>query len=386
MKKHPLIIFLLLFASISIYATAASDPLINVRNYPLEYCFKQIQWYILAFLAIYCIAKINNQDIFKYAKWLFGICIIAVYLLALQHQITQSGSDLKLIPFSHNVNGATAWFEFPGIGTIQPSEFLKMTYLLMLANIVYRHHQKYPHAQLKSDLKLIGSILLLTIPTCLGILLQNDTGVMLIVLAGTIAVICVSGIQKYWFILALIILGIGGYFAYQYILSYLQNVDSLALSYRFGRILGWLDPETYYESYGYQLYNASLSMATAGLFGHGFQSIVMAFPEPQTDFIFAVLVSNAGLIAGAMLILMIIAFDLYLLKLVSQTKDQEHYLVVGLVGILFFQQFWNIAMILGLVPITGITLPLISYGGSSLMSYMMMFGLVYNLEKRFIKA
>ena len=127
-------------------------------------------------------------------------------------------------------------------------------------------------------------------------------------------------------------------------------------------------------------------MATAGLFGHGFQSIVMAFPEPQTDFIFAVLVSNAGLIAGAMLILLIIAFDLYLLKLVSQTKDQEHYLVVGLVGILFFQQFWNIAMILGLVPITGITLPLISYGGSSLMSYMMMFGLVYNLEKRFIKA
>ncbi len=96
--------------------------------------------------------------------------------------------------------------------------------------------------------------------------------------------------------------------------------------------------------------------------------------------------SNAGLIAGAMLILLIIAFDLYLLKLVSQTKDQEHYLVVGLVGILFFQQFWNIAMILGLVPITGITLPLISYGGSSLMSYMMMFGLVYNLEKRFIKA
>ena len=87
-----------------------------------------------------------------------------------------------------------------------------------------------------------------------------------------------------------------------------------------------------------------------------------------------------------MLILLIIAFDLYLLKLVSQTKDQEHYLVVGLVGILFFQQFWNIAMILGLVPITGITLPLISYGGSSLMSYMMMFGLVYNLEKRFIKA
>ncbi len=87
-----------------------------------------------------------------------------------------------------------------------------------------------------------------------------------------------------------------------------------------------------------------------------------------------------------MLILLIIAFDLYLLKLISQTKDQEHYLVVGLVGILFFQQFWNIAMILGLVPITGITLPLISYGGSSLMSYMMMFGLVYNLEKRFIKA
>lgn len=385
MKKRLLIPFLITFCIISVYTVAASDPMINVHNYPLEYFFKQVQWYALAFLGVYCVSKFRNEDIFKYAKYLYVLCLIAVYLLALQHQITKTGSDLRIVPFSRYVNGSTAWFEFPGIGTIQPSEFLKMAYILILSNTVYHHRLKYPSTKTLSDLKLITKILGHTLLTSLGILLQNDTGVMLIVIAGMIAIICVSGIQKRWFILAGILMLIVGYVSYQYISQYLSNVNPSEVSYRFGRILGWLDPETYYESYGYQLFNASLSMATASFFGHGFQSIVMAFPEPQTDFIFAVLISNAGLIAGVILILLICAFDIYILYLAKQTKGKEQYMLTGLCGILFFQQFWNMGMIVGLVPITGITLPLISYGGSSLLSYMLMFGLVLNVERSLVK-
>lgn len=382
MKKHPLCLFLFLFAVISIFAIGASDPFINVRNYPLEYCFKQIQWYIIAFLIFYCITKLSNEDIFRWAKVLYGVSLLAVALLALQHQITMSGSDLKLVAFSHYVNGATAWYEFPGIGTVQPSEFLKMAYLLLLADIMSQHQQQEFSSQLKSELLLIGKTILLTLPVCLAILLQNDTGVMLIVLAGMLATLWVSGLRlRYWLGAGILIIGCA-LFIFPQLLSSLQMLDSTEVPYYFGRILGWMDPETHYSSYGYQLFNALLSSTTAGLWGHGFQAVVMPFPEPQTDFIYAIIVSNTGLLGGALVILLIIAFDLYLLSLADKTKGREHYLFSGLVGILFFQQFWNIGMILGLVPITGITLPLISYGGSSLLSYMMMFALVFNFEKK----
>lgn len=381
MKKHPVLIFLLFFALISIFAVISSDPLITVTNYPLEYGFKQIQWYIIAFLAIYCLAKVSNLDLFK-LSWLgYWLCLLAVFLLALQHQITISGSDLRLIPFSRYVNGATSWFEIPGIGSIQPSEFLKIAYLMVLSDVLYRHKARYPVPTLKNEVIIIGKTILLTALSCSGILLQNDSGVTLILCAGMLGILVVSPIRARWLIGGSVIIIVLGLLAYYGLTNYLQAVEQGTFSYRIGRILGWLDPESYYQSYGYQLFNALLSSTTAGFNGHGFQSIVMSLPEAHTDFIFTVILAGCGWLIGALIILFMLAFNGYLIYLAGKTDQRERYFFAGLVGMLFFQQFWNIAMNLGLVPITGITLPLISYGGSSLLSYMAAFALVFNFER-----
>lgn len=383
MKKHPTILFIFLFALFSIYAIAGSDPLINVPNYPLEYCFKQIQWYMIALIGIYIITRFNNKEIYRFSKPIYFFFLLAVWLLAIQHQLYGLGMEQKIIPFSQSVNGATAWYHFPGIGTIQPSEFLKMAYLLYLAQIIDKHHQKYPKQTNKTDLLLIGKMLLLTLPAALGILLQNDSGVMMILLVGFLFMFFASGISKIYLIsmiLGIVTFSLG--IAYVLFLA-LKNFDITQSPYQLGRIVGWLDPERYYQSYGFQLFQALLSLSTASLFGHGFQSVVMPFPEAQTDFIFGTLVSNGGWLAGLMLIVLLTSFDLYLLQLTKKMTDKrDSYLLVGLTGLLFFQQFWNIGMVLGLLPITGITLPFISYGGSSLLSYLCMMALVINMERK----
>ena len=131
--------------------------------------------------------------------------------------------------------------------------------------------------------------------------------------------------------------------------------------HKLDRFYGWVDPEGTVGKEGYQLFYSLLSYGTAGWFGHGIQAVIKVFPEAQTDFIFAVIVTDFGYIGGLITIAAIVALD---------------------VVILIFQQVWNIGMILGLLPITGITLPFISNGGSSLLSYMIAIGMLVDMNSQ----
>ena len=115
-------------------------------------------------------------------------------------------------------------------------------------------------------------------------------------------------------------------------------------------------------------------------FGNGLEHPIY-FPEPQTDFIFAVYANNFGFIGSIFLIGLIIFFDTYLISVAINTnKNINKYVIAGIVGMLLYQQIQNIGMTFGLLPITGITLPFISYGGSSLLSYMLMAGIIFNIS------
>ena len=115
--------------------------------------------------------------------------------------------------------------------------------------------------------------------------------------------------------------------------------------------------------------------------GHGFQAVVKTFPEAQTDFIFAVILTDYGYIGGFITVLAIVALDIILLKIgFDSTNRRDKFFTIGIFGMLIFQQVWNIFMILGLLPITGITLPFISYGGSSLLSYMVAIAMFIDIE------
>ena len=123
-----------------------------------------------------------------------------------------------------------------------------------------------------------------------------------------------------------------------------------------------------------------MALGSAGLFGLGLQpDIGLHIPEAQTDFIFAVFGNGFGLIGSLLILGLCLALDLRLISIATFSKNNfEKYYICGILGMLLFQQVENIGMIIGLLPITGITLPLISYGGSSLLSYMLAFGIVMN--------
>ena len=126
-----------------------------------------------------------------------------------------------------------------------------------------------------------------------------------------------------------------------------------------------------------------LSYGTAGWLGHGFQAVVKVFPEAQTDFIFAVILTNYGYLGGLITIGATIALDVVILKIGYDTTNQrDKFFIMGIFGMIAFQQMWNMGMILGLLPITGITLPFISSGGSSLLSYMIAIGMMLDINNQ----
>ena len=189
----------------------------------------------------------------------------------------------------------------------------------------------------------------------------------------------VYGIRYRWFLLLIFIIGVLStsflilFFKYQ---NTFIDIFGTKFFYRMDRLIDFKNGS------GMQLTNALASIGSAGLFGYGFNKTPIYFPEPQTDFIFSVFSSNFGFIASIILILLILYFDLNLIIIAKNTNFQSKLIISGILSMLLFQQIQNIGMNIGLLPITGITLPFISYGGSSLISYMIMIGIVLNIIKK----
>ena len=190
----------------------------------------------------------------------------------------------------------------------------------------------------------------------------------------------ISGIRLRWFILLLLIIVgfVGGIlFLYYCKEDLFIKLFGTSFYYRLERLFNWQ------EGSGLQLENSMAAIGSAGLFGHGFNKTPIYFPESSTDFIFAVFASNFGLIGIIILLGIIIFFDVnvYLLK-DKKIEDTNKFIIAGVLGMLVFQQIQNIGMTLGLLPITGITLPFISYGGTSFAILMCEVGLVLGVSRK----
>ena len=187
----------------------------------------------------------------------------------------------------------------------------------------------------------------------------------------------ISGIKYRWFIILFILLSLTiGSVLLLYTFNTDLFIDIFGTSFflRIDRLLDWSNGS------GYQLENGMTAIGAGGIYGVGFNQTPIYFPEPQTDFIFAVYASNFGFIGSTGLICLLLLFDirLIILALTSSNKTNK-YILSGIVAMLLYQQIQNIGMTYGLLPITGITLPFISYGGSSLLSYMIMLGIIINI-------
>lgn len=324
---------------------------------------RQGLWYFIGALLVAFLIHMKNEYLYRHTVFLY---IFGNILL------------LGLLLFAEPVNNSRCWFTIPGIGSIQPSEFMKIFLMLMLATMIHNFRSDYKNPDLKQEfifiLKTLGIVLIPSILT----FLQPDTGAVIIYFIIYFCMMFISGIRIRWFLIAfgivivLICSIFGIYFFNQDLFINLFGTD---LFYRFERIFNWR------SGTGLQLENALAAIGSAGLFGHGFNQTPIYFPESSTDFIFAVYASNFGLVGVLFLLGVIIYFDVQIVLLAKRKLvDTDKYILAGILGMLLFQQVQNIGMTVGLLPITGITLPFISYGGSSLLSYMILVGIILNIS------
>ena len=376
-----LIGLLLLLCFISCLGIKSATPLITKGN-PSTYWLKQLIFYVMSFTLMIIVFKISNDRIYSSMWIIYSILIILLVGLAIEHFLhTRLG--IQIVPMAKYAGGATSWYKLPGFD-LQPSEFMKIILVVVMADIVDKHNTKYLVHNLHNDCLLIGKILAVSMPPCILVYLQNDAGVTMIMLASVAFIIFISGIQAGWFIIGgIIIAAVLGVMVYIFLYEHDLFANLMGGDHKLGRFYGWIDPEGTYGDQGYQLFNALLSYGTAGLWGHGMETALINLPEAQTDFIFAVIALSFGFAGGGFTILVICILDILLIRIGFKSKNnRDKYFTAGIFGLLIFQQVWNIGMVLGLFPITGITLPFLSYGGSSLLSYMIAMGIFLDIEKQ----
>ena len=359
--EKTILVPIILFAIISIITIYATRNLL-----PSEYqnlYLKQILWYTLGFGIAYLLMTFGNKFLYNNAYLFYVIGIVLLVLVLF---------------FGKEINNAKCWFVIPYIGSLQPSEFMKIFLIITLSRMINDFNEKKSNHDITDEFKFLMKVLVIVgIPSVLTFI-EPDTGAVLIYFIITIVMLFVGGFKSRWFIITLsIILLFGGTFIAIYFLNQdlFIKIFGTSFFYRMDRILNWSSAS------GLQLTNGLTAIGSAGITGHGFNNTPLYFPEMQTDFIFAVFASNFGFFGSILLILLIIFFDINVINLASKSSNLYDKLTVGgIIAVLLFQQVQNIGMTIGLLPIMGITLPFISYGGSSLFSYMLLLGMLFNIS------
>ena len=339
---------------ISLISLYNADIINNTVN---NIVIKQIIWIILGIIIIFTISKININFIIKNIHILYIVFNIILFLLLI---------------FGTTINNAKCWFKIPHIGTIQPSEFMKVILIIYISKIIIEFRKNHNKSFYNDFLLFIRVFIILLIPSILTFL-EPDTGAVFMYIIPIIFILFINGFdKKWWFILIFTIILIILTIFYLY---HFNNTLFIKLigNLRIERIINWTNKE------GLQLNNSLISIGSSGLLGNLNNEIY--FPEAHTDFIFSVYSSLFGFIGSLFLILVLTLFDLELIKISIKSKKRiNKYIIIGFAGLIIYQQIQNISMTIGLLPITGITLPLISYGGSSLLNYMIIIGIIFNIN------
>ncbi len=357
---------IILFAIISIISIYSTKSILS-GDYELLW-IKQIIWYLIGFLMAYVMMFFGNKFLYNnaYLFYLVGIILLVLVLFL--------GVD---------INNARCWFKIPFIGNLQPSEFMKVFLIIILAKLINDFNMEHGNPSNLDEFKFILKIMVIVFIPSLLTFIEPDTGAVIIYLIITLVMLFIGGFRKKWFLITLIsLLLLGGIFICIYLFNkdMFVNLFGTSFFYRMDRIFNWT------SSSGLQLTNSLSAIGSAGLFGHGFNNVPIYFPEMQTDFIFTVFASCFGLIGCFLFIGLIIYFDVNLIISVNKTTTiTDKYVIGGILAMLIFAQIQNIGMTIGLLPIMGITLPFISYGGSSLLSYMLLVGIIFNVSNESLR-
>ncbi|RWZ60176.1 rod shape-determining protein RodA [Halobacillus fulvus] len=354
------------FIGVSIIALLSAQ---QSPQYNENFALKQLVFYGLGFAAIGAMLFIDPDDFKKISWYLYGFGI--VLLLGL---VVAPDSVAPVI------KGQKSWYIVPGLGSLQPSEFMKLFTILVLARITSHHHQKN-HKSIKADTVLLLKLTAATALPLLLIMQQPDLGTSLVFIAILVGMVFVAGIS--WKILTPIFLGVSalGVSIIMLALRAPQILDQYlgVKEYQLGRIYSWLQPTKFEDSSGYQLVKAMRAIGSGQLYGKGYGDREVYLPESQTDFIFSIIAEEYGF-AGSCLVVVLFFFLIYRLTSIAFKANHNFssYALVGIISMIAFHVFQNIGMSIQLLPITGIPLPFISYGGSALLGSLLALGFAFS--------
>ena len=375
-----IIIVMILTSLLSSYSSLKLVPA-SYGGYGL--ILKQLMWAVVGLVAIIVIMYFGNDALYDFIKivyWILLVMLVVLFLDMMFWKITGRHFPGGLI---EDINGAVSWYQIPGIGTFQPSEFMKIVLIVKTALIIDEHNKDKTDDTYESDLNLFYKIIKTCLVPVLLILLQPDTGICIIIFISIAIMTLCSGVRKEWFTIGLIlVLVVCALFFYLYLFQR-PFLEQFIASYKLKRFDGWIYPEKNYIDEGHQLYTALLALGSAGLTGIGLQPDTIFIAEAHTDLIFVVFGQSFGLIGALFILILCFALDFKLYTITIQSKNAiEKYMICGFLAMMVYQQIQNMGMVVGLLPITGITLPFISYGGSSLLSYFIVIGLVMNASAK----
>ncbi|WP_368251154.1 FtsW/RodA/SpoVE family cell cycle protein [Enterococcus sp. 2201sp1_2201st1_B8_2201SCRN_220225] len=363
-------VFLLCLVGLtSLYTALSHDP-----NNPsvVRGLLMQGLWYALGTVAIVLIMQIKSKWLWRLTPYIYGAGLVVMLALLKFYDKSLAATT-----------GSRNWFRVTGNLTFQPAELMKIAYIMMLALVVTAHNVKYKRRSLTTDFQLIGKMLAVTLPVIALVLAQKDFGTMLVFLAIFGGVFLMSGIS--WRII-IPVMAIGVILAGTVLFLVISDTGRDILShvgfqeYQFKRIDSWLDPFHDIQGDSMQQAYGMMAIGSGELFGKGFNVSDVYVPVRESDMIFTVIGENFGFVGSAFVILLYFLLIYQMIKVCYDTNNEFYtYISSGIIMMILFHVFENIGANIGLLPLTGIPLPLISQGGSSILSNMIGIGLILSM-------
>ncbi len=343
-----LALLLCVIGFVALYSATQSD------NF--EYLRKQVIWFVISLIVMVVVAFIDYKILVKISPILYGISILL----------------LIAVLFTKSINGASSWFNIGGF-SLQPAEISKATVILFLSYVVATL-QINGKEEINRIWKIAIILATVALPVML-IILQPDFGTAMTYIISLLMVLFVAGIDKKYIIAAIVLIVIGVPLIYKFVLP----------AHARTRIDVFLNPESDPKGSGYNIIQSKLAIGAGELTGMGLlngNQTQLGYLSPKTtDFIYPVIGEEMGFIVSAIVIVayvFLINKILYIAK--TARDDYGTYIAAGVAGVFFFHMTENIGMTMGLLPITGVPLLFISYGGSSLLTSFLCIGLLLNIS------
>lgn len=363
-------IFLFYLISIAVQFLAAELDDVNVKGVVV----KQIIFCLLSLLVMVAVSKIKTASLLRYAPLFY---VLSLGVMALLYWFYD--------PAMYHLTNTKRWLRL-GRFSFQPSELMKLSFTLLMVRLTLTEERGEQQRTIKSDLHYLKKILLFSLPTFLLMFMQRDFGTSLVFIAILGALFIISGVH--WKILATIT-GIGTALGSTLLVLVFSEWGNRLLyglhfkTYQLDRVRAWADPFQYKDSIAYQQVQSLYAIGSGGLFGRAAEQVSVYVPVRESDMVFTVIAENFGFIGSAFVIFLYFYLFYQILSNAIKTNNKANlYLAVAFVFGLLFQIFENIGAAIGILPLTGIPLPILSQGGTSLIVLGIGFGMMLGFQKK----